>query len=111
MSKTRRVLTTEFKQECVNLVVNQGYTMSQAASTMQVGLSSMQHWTTQYKHELLGVMPQARAFTPEQRRIQLLEAENRQLKRDNDLLKKASACLSPSKCKRATSRRVQAEEG
>ena len=42
MSKTRRVLTTEFKQECANLVGNQGYTMSQAASAMQVSLSSMQ---------------------------------------------------------------------
>ncbi len=44
MSKARRVLTTEFKQECVNLVVNQGFAMSQAASAMQVGLSSMQRW-------------------------------------------------------------------
>jgi transposase len=58
---------------------------------MQVGLSSMQRWTSQYKQELLGVTPQARALTPEQQRIQALEAENRQLKRDNDLLKKASA--------------------
>ena len=91
MGKTRRVLTTEFKQECVNLVVNQGYTMSQAASAMQVGLSSMQRWTSQYKHELLGVTPQARAFTPEQQRIQALESEVKQLRRDNDLLKKASA--------------------
>lgn len=60
MSKTRRVFTTEFKQECVNLVVNQGYTMSQAASAMQVGLSSMQRWTRQYKQELRGITPQAR---------------------------------------------------
>lgn len=44
MSKARRVLTTEFKQECVNLVVNQGFAMSQAASAMQVGFSSMQRW-------------------------------------------------------------------
>ncbi len=91
MSQTRRVLSTEFKQECVNLVVNQGYSVSQAASTMQVGLSSMQRWISQYKQELLGVTPQARALTSEQQRIQTLEAENRQLKRDNDLLKKASA--------------------
>ncbi len=41
MSKTRRVLTTEFKQECVNLVVNQGYTMSQAADAMHVGLNNI----------------------------------------------------------------------
>ena len=84
MSKTRRVLTAEFKQEYVNLVGNQAYTMSQAASAMQVGLSSMQRWTSQYKHELLGVTPQVRAFTVEQQRIQTLEAENKQLRRDND---------------------------
>lgn len=81
-NKARRVLTTEFKQECVNLVINQGYSMSQAASAMQVGLSSMQRWTRQYKHELLGVTPLARAFTPEQQRIQALEAQVKQLKRE-----------------------------
>ena len=71
----------------------------------------MQRWVGQYKQELLGVTPQARAFTPEQQRIQALEAENRQLKRDNDLLKKAHPPSSPSKCKRAISHRVQTEEG
>ena len=77
--------------QCVNLVVNQGYGIAQAASPMQVVLSSMQRWVRQYKQEIKGVTPLARAFTPEQQRIQTLEAENRQLKRDNDLLKKASA--------------------
>ena len=60
---------------------------------MQVGLLTMQRWVGQYKQELLGVTTQARAFTPEQQRIQALETENRQLKRDNDLLKKAFAHL------------------
>ena len=46
MRKTRRVLTTEFKQECVKLVVNQGYTIVQAASAMRVSLSSMQRWAS-----------------------------------------------------------------
>ena len=81
MSKVRNQFTTEFKQECVNLVVNHGYSVVQAASAMQVGLSSMQHWVGQYKQELRGVTPLARALTPEQQRIQALEAENRQLKR------------------------------
>ena len=91
MSKVRNQFTTEFKQECVNLVVNQGYSIAQAASAMQVGLSSMQRWVSQYKQELLGITPQARALTPEQQRIQALETEVKQLRRDNDLLKKASA--------------------
>ena len=110
MSKVRNQFTTEFKQECINLVVNQGYGIAQAASAIQVGLSAMQRWVGQYKQEIKGVTSLARAFTPEQQRIQALEAENRQLKRDNDLLKKASACLSPSQCKRATSHRFQTEE-
>ncbi len=91
MRKTRNQFSTEFKQECVNLVVNQGYSVAQAASAMQIGLSSMQRWVSQYKQELRGITPLAKALTPEQQRIQTLEAENRQLKRDNDLLKKASA--------------------
>ena len=77
--------------------------MSQAASKMQMGLFSI----SQYKQELLGVTPQARPFTAEQKRIQVLETENRQLKRVNDLLKKLPPS-SPSKYKRATSRCVQA---
>ena len=112
MSRTRKVLTTQFKQECVNLVVNQGDGVAQAASAMNVGLSSIQRWVAQCSQEIKGITPQTRAITPEQQRIQLTEAENRQLKRDNDLLKKALACLSPSKCRRTTKRRrTKAEEG
>ena len=86
MSRTRKVLTTQCKQECVNLVVNQGYGVAQAASAMNVGLSSIQRWVVQYSQEIKGITPQARAITPEQQRMQLLEAENRQPKRDNDPL-------------------------
>ena len=76
MTETRNQFTTEFKQECVNLVLNQGYTISQAAIAMQVGLSSMQRWVGQYKQELRGVTPLALTFTPEQQRIQALDGES-----------------------------------
>lgn len=91
MKQTRRVFATEFKQECVRLVVDQGYGVEQAAKAMSVGLSSMQRWLQQYRQEMHGITPQSKVISPEQLRIQALEAENRQLKRDNDLLKKASA--------------------
>ncbi len=91
MKQPRNVFTTEFKQECVRLIIDQGYGVGEAAKAMKVGLSTLQRWLRQYRHETQGVTPQARAITPEQLRIQALEAENRQLKRDNDLLKKASA--------------------
>ena len=94
MSKAKNQFSTEFKQECVNLVVNQGYSVVHAASAMNVALSTMQRWVSQYKQEILGVTPQARALTPEQQRIQALESEVKQLRRDNDLLKKASAFIT-----------------
>ena len=37
MNQTRRVFTTEFKQECVRLVIDQGYGVEQAAKAMSVG--------------------------------------------------------------------------
>ena len=91
MTKPRNQFTTEFKQECVHLVLNQGYGIAQAAKSMNVGLSSLQRWLWQYRQEVSGITPQARAISPEQQRIQGLEAQIKQLKRDNDLLKKASA--------------------
>ena len=65
MSKAKNQFSTEFKQECVNLVVNQGYSVVHAASAMNVALSTMQRWVSQYKQEILGVTPQACAQTEE----------------------------------------------
>ena len=84
MTNTRNQFSTEFKQECVNLVLNQGDSVIQAAKAMNVGLSSMQRWLGQYRNEIKGITPQARAITPDQQRIQTLESENKRLKRDND---------------------------
>ncbi len=86
-----KVFIREFKQECVKLVIEQDYDVTQAASAMGVGKSSLQKWISQYRQERHGVTPKASAIPPEQLRMQSLEAENRQLKKDNDLLKKASA--------------------
>ncbi|HDL7824524.1 TPA: hypothetical protein PXP39_002997 [Yersinia enterocolitica] len=51
---------------------------------------AFQRWLRQYRGESRGNTPLASAITPEQRRIQELEKQVRQLQSDNDLLKKAS---------------------
>lgn len=84
----RKMFTHEFKQECVNLVLQHNYP---AAETMNIGLSTLQRWLRQYRGEVRDETPAASAITPEQRRIQELEKQVRQLQSDNDLLKKASA--------------------
>jgi len=58
---------------------------------MDVSLSSIQRWVSQYRKEQQGITPKPSALTPEQIRIQELEKQIKQLKSDNQLLKKASA--------------------
>ncbi len=87
----RRLFTAEFKRECAELVLKQNYKVKDAAEAMNIGQSTLQRWMRQYREEQLGVTPKAAAITEEHRRIQQLEAQVKQLKRDNDLLNKASA--------------------
>lgn len=86
-----RPISTEFKRECVELILVHGYKHKDAAKAMGVGLSSIQRWVSQYKKEQSGHTPKPTALTPEQQRIQELERQVKQLQSDNQLLKKASA--------------------
>lgn len=87
----KKTLSAEFKRECAELVIVHGYKHKDAAAAMNVGLSSIQRWVSQYRKEQTGITPKASALTPEQIRIQELEKQVKQLKSDNALLKKASA--------------------
>jgi len=84
---SRRTFTIEYKRECAEFVINHGYQVNEAAKAMNVGLSSLQKLLWQYRNELNGITSKATAMTAEQKRIQELEAQIKQLKRDNDLQK------------------------
>ena len=84
-------LSTEYKRECVELVMIHGHRQKEVASTMGVGLSTIQRWVSQYRKEQQGFTPKAVAISSEQQRIQALEKQIKQLQSDNQLLKKASA--------------------
>ena len=86
-----KILSAEFKRECAELVIIHGYKHKDAAAAVGVALSSIQRWVTQYRKEQQGVTLKPSALTPEQVRIQALEKQVKQLKSDNQLLKKASA--------------------
>lgn len=81
MTRKRRSFTPEFKQEAASLVVDQGYTIAQASMSLGVGESALRRWVQQLTDEREGVTPKGNALTPEQRRIQELEAENARLKK------------------------------
>lgn len=90
---TRATFSPEFRLEAAQLVVDQGRTIRDAAEAMGVGHSTMDKWVRQLRQEREGKSPKATPMTPEQIRIRELEKENKRIKEDNDILKKATALL------------------
>lgn len=93
MSKKRRTFSAEFKLEAAQLVVDQNYSVQEAANAMGVGLSTMGKWVNQLRNERQGITPKASALTPEQIEIQQLKKKIKYLEEEKDILKKATALL------------------
>lgn len=91
MSQTRRTFDSSFKLQIVQMIRNQGVGISQVCRDMNVGETAVRRWVAQFDAEHLGQAGIGKPLTAEQQRIRQLEGENRQLRTDNDLLKKASA--------------------
>ncbi|MEJ2795935.1 transposase [Iodobacter sp. LRB] len=91
MTSMRKKYDASFKLEVARMVVDQGLSVAQVVQSMQVGESALRRWIEQYRAEQMGQPGIGNPLTAEQQRIRQLESENRQLRSDNDLLKKASA--------------------
>ncbi len=100
MTKKRRTFTPEFKQEAASLVLDQGYSLAQASTSVGVGPSTLHHWVQQLAEERQGITPKGKAMTPEQQRIQELEERCRRLEMEKSILKKATALLMSDDWKR-----------
>lgn len=93
MSKQRRTFSTEFKREAALLVLDQGYTLLEASRSVGVVDSVLRRWVQQLQQERHGMTPKSNALTPEQQKIQELEARIHRLEREKAILKKATALL------------------
>jgi len=89
--KTRRTFDAAFKLQVIGLIRDQKLSVSQVCNDMNLVDSAVRRWLSQYDAERSGGSGIGRPLTAEQQRIRQLEVENRQLRSDNDLLKKASA--------------------
>lgn len=93
MSRQRRTFSTEFKREAAALVLDQGYSHIEACRSLGVADSALRRWIKQLQDERQGVTPTSKALTPEQQKIQELEARINRLEREKAILKKATALL------------------
>lgn len=93
MARQRRIFTTEFKQEAASLVLDQGYSVAEASRSLDIGSNTLSRWVKQLEQERSGITPSSKALTPEQQRIQELEARVKRLEQEKSILKKATALL------------------
>jgi transposase len=100
MARQRRTFSTDFKSEAAHLVVNQGYSIRQASKSLGVGESAVRRWVAQLDQERGGITPKSKALTPDQQKIQELEARINRLEREKAILKKATALLMSDELER-----------
>ncbi len=89
----RRNFSPEFKRESAQLVVDQNYTVAQAAKAMDVSLSAMTKWVKQLRDERQGKTPKSSPISPEQIEIREQRKKLQLIEMENDILKKATALL------------------
>lgn len=89
--RARRAFDAAFKLQVVRMVREQGLSVGQVCRDMNLVESAVRRWVEQFDEEAAGRPGAGKPLTAEQQRIRQLETEIRQLKSDNEILKKASA--------------------
>lgn len=88
--KIKKKYTLEFKQDAVKLVTEQGYKISEAARSLGIGSSMLGRWKQELEEEANG----SRLVSDERAELSRLREENRRLKMEREILKKAATHLS-----------------
>jgi transposase len=91
MRKQRKNVDVSVKLEAVRMIKEQGLSVRHVSQSIDIGETAIRRWLTQYENEVNGKPGIGKPLTAEQQRIRQLENENRQLRSDVDVLKKASA--------------------
>ncbi len=82
----RKSYTKAFKEEAVSLVLEQGYSVSEAAASVGVRTNMLYRWKQQFEQEKAGNVVTA----DERAELVRLRKENKRLKMEKEILKKAS---------------------
>ena len=90
-NQKRRRYTGEFKREAVELITNQGYSIAEAARNLGIPRGMLRRW----RNEQLEKQQSAFAGTGHQsfeaEELRRLREENRRLRLEREILKKAAA--------------------
>ena len=88
---TRKKYTQEFKQDAVRLVLEQGYNQSEAARNLGVDRGMLGRWVKEAQVDESEAFSGNGKRTVEQEELRQLRDENRRLRMEREILKKATA--------------------
>jgi len=88
---TRKKYTQEFKQDAVRLVLEQGYNQSEAARNLGVDRGMLGRWVKEAQVDESEAFRGNGKRTVEQEELRQLRGENRRLRMEREILKKATA--------------------
>jgi transposase len=91
MNQRRQKYTPEFKNQAVKLVLEQGYTQSEAARNLGVGLTNISRWIIAKEKGAKKSEKKSERISVEQSELELLRKENKRLRMEREILKKAAA--------------------
>jgi len=91
MPRQRRKYTREFKVEAVKLITEKGYSVAEAARSLDVGETLLRSWKQTFQAQGEQAFPGNGNRTPLEDELRRLQAENKRLQMERDILKKATA--------------------
>ena len=91
MGKVRKRYSKEFKLEAVKLLTEQGYTYTRASEALGIAPAMLNRWKRELKLKGEGVFPGNGKLGGLEETLAKLQEENRQLREEREILKKATA--------------------
>jgi transposase len=93
---TRKQYSREFKLDAIGLVLEQGYSRAEAARSLEINANMLGRWIKEHQGDDGQSFRGNGRLTAEQTEIRRLREENRRLKMEKDILKKATVGLPPT---------------
>ena len=94
MGEKRNLYTKAFKIEAVLLIVEEGRSISEVARELGIAQSLLHRWKKKYEEGKIEPFPGQGRLSPEDEELRQLRRENKRLRMERDILKKAVAIFS-----------------
>jgi len=91
MTQKRKHYSKQFKIDAVTLVTEQGFNVSEAARNLGIHHSSLRRWKRQLESDGNQAFPGKGNLSSEKQELDRLRKENKRLRMERDILKKATA--------------------